>query len=227
MATFTVVSLGTLAANALWNERQPRRTGHATTTLVRDGKRAILVDPGLPAQAVAARLEERTGLTPAEITHIFLTSFKTDTCRGIRGFDHATWWVGEAERETVGGQLATALKAAAPGADEQLLRDMRAQVAILQKCRPAPDRLADGADLFPLPGVTPGLTGVLLAEPSHTTLICGDAVPTAEHVARGQTLDRVVDADQARESLQEALEIADLLICGRDNLMVNPLKRPF
>ena len=170
---------------------------------------------------------ERTGLTPAEITHIFLTSFKTDTCRGIRAFDHATWWTSEAERETVGAQLATLLKSTGPTADPAVLRDMQSQVAILQKCRPAPDRIADGADLFPLPGVSPGLTGVLLPEASHTTLICGDAVPTAEHVARGQTLDRVIDADQACESLQEALEIADLLICGRDNLIVNPLKRPF
>jgi glyoxylase-like metal-dependent hydrolase (beta-lactamase superfamily II) len=223
----TVISIGTLPANSLWNERQPRRTGHATTTLIRSADRAILVDPGLPEQAIAARLEERTGLTPAEITHVFLTSFKTDTCRGIRPFDHATWWISEAERETVGAQAATLLKAGADQADPEVLRDLRAQVAILQRCKPAPDRLADGADLFPLAGVTPGLCGVLLPEASHTTLICGDAVPTAEHVARGQTLDRCTDVDQARESFQEALEIADLLICGRDNLMVNPLKRPF
>ncbi|MFG0284522.1 MAG: MBL fold metallo-hydrolase [Phycisphaerales bacterium JB039] len=223
--SYTVISLGTLPANPLWNERQPRRTGHATSTLIRAGERAILVDPGLPEPAIAARLEERTGLTPGEITHVFLTSFKADTCRGIRAFDSATWWIGENEREKVGSQLATLLKTAE--GDSEVLRDMRAQVAILQRCKPAPDKLAEHVDLFPLPGVTPGLCGVLLPEASHTTLICGDAVPTAEHVARGVTLDRCVDVDQARESLQEALEIADLLICGRDNLIVNPLKRPF
>src|SRR5690606_387870 len=124
-------------------------TGHATTTLIRAGDRNILIDPGLPDRAIVARLEERTGLTPAEITHIFLTSFKTDTCRGIRAFDHATWWISEAERETVGAQAATLLKAGAEQADPEVLRDLRAQVAILQRCRPAPDRLADGADLFP------------------------------------------------------------------------------
>ena len=82
-------------------------------------------------------------------------------------------------------------------------------------------------DLFPLPGVTPGLTGLVLAGPRHTTVIAGDAVPTEEHLTQGKVLPWAPDVTQARESFAEVIEIADLIILGRDNLVVNPTKRPF
>ena len=67
-----VISIGTLSRNRLWNEGQPVRTPHATTTLIRAGKRTIIVDPGLPPSALGARLFERTGLTPdARVTGRF------------------------------------------------------------------------------------------------------------------------------------------------------------
>ncbi|MCR9075788.1 MAG: hypothetical protein NXI07_07100, partial [bacterium] len=72
---FRIISIGTLAANPLWDERSPVRTGHATTTLVRSGDMTLIVDPGLPAPALKARLHERSGLKPEQITHVYLTSF--------------------------------------------------------------------------------------------------------------------------------------------------------
>lgn len=59
----------------LWGERQAVRTGHATTTLVVEGEMKLLIDPGLPGTVIAARLAERANLSPADITHVFLTSF--------------------------------------------------------------------------------------------------------------------------------------------------------
>jgi glyoxylase-like metal-dependent hydrolase (beta-lactamase superfamily II) len=227
-----IISIGTLAANPLWGEAAPVRTGHATTTLIRAGDRAILVDPGLPAPAIAARLNERAGLKPEDITHVFLTSFQPATSRGIAAFDHAAWWINAAEREAVGVPLARRLKDAAGGGhdsgeDGHALRELELQVAILKRCRPAPDKLADRVDLFPLPGVTPGLAGLLVSGPRQTTLVCGDAVLTAEHLEHGRIPDSAHDLPQARESFAEAVEIADLLIPGRDNLIVNPTRRPF
>ena len=61
---FRIISIGTLGAHPLWDERQPVRTGHATTTLIRSGDMTVIVDPGLPAPALKARLHERSGLTP-------------------------------------------------------------------------------------------------------------------------------------------------------------------
>jgi glyoxylase-like metal-dependent hydrolase (beta-lactamase superfamily II) len=222
-----VISIGVLPAHPLWDERGPVRAGHATCTLVRPpgGKRVILVDPGLPEPVIASRLRERAGIGPDAVTHVFLTSFRPDTSRGINAFPKATWWVSQAEREGTGVPLVGRLKEAAENGDEELRQALELDVAILKKCEPAPDNLAPGVDLFPLPGVTPGMTGLLVAAPKSTTVICGDAVPTLEHLDRRMVLPNVYNLEQAQESFAEALEIADVLVLGRDNLVMSPGRR--
>ena len=85
----------------------------------------------------------------------------------------------------------------------------------------------EGVTLFPMPGVTPGSCGLLIEEARHTTLICGDAIPTLAHLEQGKVLPTALSVDRARQSFEEAVEIADLLIPGRDNLVVSPMKRAF
>jgi len=271
-----VISIGALAAHPLWGERpgSPARVGHSTCTLIRSGDRVILVDPSLPPATITARLDERAGLKPADITHVFLTSFKPETRRGVGAFEHATWWISEAEREGVGVPMIRRAQEAAQHGDETIVELLRTEIAVLQRCEAAPDELADHVDLFPLPGVTPGMCGVLILEPARggraapalggllgaprddgfddvddddgldddddtpprriveagadagrATLICGDAVPTIEHLERGQVLHGAVDIETAVESFREALEIADVLVPGRDNWVINPLRR--
>ena len=65
---------------------------------------------------------------------------------------------------------------------------------------------------------------MLLLLPRATALICGDAVATVEHLQQGKVLPGCFNVDQARESFAEAVEIADLLIPGRDNLTLSPLR---
>lgn len=231
-----VISIGAMGANDLWGERKPVRTGHATTTLIEapslDDKSVIhriLVDPGLPEAALVARLRERANLSPDDITHVFLTSFHPECRRAITAFERAQWLIGDRERETVGIPLAEGLKRLAtnfesPDADVEAV--LRADVAVLSRCEPAGDAIAQGVALFPLPGVSPGLCGLLL-EGRETTLICGDAIPTAEHLEKGRVPTNAADPELAKESLQEAVEIADVLVPGRDNVLVNPTRRPF
>ncbi len=232
-----ILSIGTLAAHPLWNERHPVRTGHSTTTLIQTGDAKIIVDPGLPAPALKARLGERAGLTPEVITHVFLTSFNPECRRGIGIFDKADWLIGEQEREAVGVPIAQSLarlaqnKELAEHADEKfdesqqsMLKILQQDVAELARCQPAPDSIIDNVDLFPLPGFSPGLCGLLLAELSRTTLICGDAIPTAEHLDQGKVLPTCANRKLAQESFKEAIEIADALILGRDNIIINPTK---
>lgn len=264
---YRVVSLGALSNHPLRDESRPVRTGHATTTYIEaapDGKGRgtagrtsgsgtlrIVVDPGLPGAAVAARLDERVGVSPREITHVFLTSFQPDCRRGIAAFPNAAWLISEAEREAVGVPLAMALRDAIErvresmgdealraleagnesgagfepdedGGELMLVRALQRDVAILQRCTPAPDRLARGVDLFPLPGVTPGLCGLLLNEATRTTLVCGDAIPTIEHLEQGKVLPWCADRERAQESFREAIEIADWLVLGRDNVTPSP-----
>ncbi len=230
-----ILSIGTLAAHPLWDERHPVRTGHSTTTLIRSGDATILVDPGLPAQALKARLGERANIGPGEVTHVFLTTFNPECRRGIELFDNAEWLLSEKERELIGVPLAHSLarlaetKDLAESAGEEFDEDQQAMMAVLQRdvavlarCKPAPDSIAPGVDLFPLPGFSEGLCGVLVNEPTRTTLICGDAIPTVEHLMEGKVLPTCANREKALESYQEAVEIADVLVLGRDNLSPSP-----
>lgn len=226
-----IISIGALASHPLWEEGSAVRSGHSTTTLIRAGKKAILVDPGLPDQIIVARLAERAGIKPAGITHVFLTSFNPELRRGLLAFQSAAWWISGVERDAIGAALVARVHKASQEDDEALMRTLQQEIAVLHKCQPAPDHIADDKgeriDLFPLHGVTPGLTGLLIAGSRHTTLICGDAIPTVEHLEQGKVLQDAADVALAQESFTEAIEIADFLVLGRDNVVVNPTKRPF
>lgn len=220
-----VVSIGALATHPLWGERSAVRTGHATCSLIRSGEASILVDPGLPGQVIAARLGERAGIEPDAITHVFLTSFKPETTRGLAAFDRATWWIHETERETVGVALAMEARRASESGDRELGETLAKDVALLRNCEAAPDELTGGVSLFPLPGVSPGMCGLIISEALGTTVICGDALATVEHLDQGQVLTPAADVDQARESFGEVVEIADWIVPGRDNLVANRGRR--
>ena len=222
-----MVSIGAMDAHQEWGERSAVRTGHATTTLIRGGGRIIVVDPSLPGPVMEARLGERSGLSSSDVTDVFLTSFRPDVRRGLGVFEGARWLVSEAERESVGVAMVESLRRAQESGDPELSETLTAEVEALKRCEAAPDSLIDRVDLFPMPGVTPGLTGLLIAEPRHTTLVTGDAVATVEHLSSGQVVRWSIDVARARESFAEAVEIADVMVLGRDNAVVNPTKRPF
>jgi len=222
MPTIRIISIGSLSAHPLWGEKQPVRSGHATTTLIISNKAIILVDPGLPEQAIVARLAERANLRPSDITHVFLTTFHPDTHRGITAFEKAHWLIDEKEREGAGVPLVNLLKEASARENQAGVEALTHEIAILQRCQPAPDSLAPDVDLFPLPGVTPGSCGLLVSETELTTLICGDALPTCEHIAHSMVMPMCHNLEGAKASFNEALSIADMLIPGRDNIMANP-----
>lgn len=222
---YRVISIGALAAHPLWNEKGERRPAHATTTLVRRDDAVVVVDPSLPPAALASRLDERSGLRPEAVTHVFLTCFHPVHRRGLALFPDAEWLIAEAEREAIGVHLVEQFREADTVGDAELKATLGQEIELLQRCRSAPDRLAEGVSIFPLPGVTPGLCGLLLATPRETVVICGDAIPTVEHLIDGRVHTPCHNLEQARESFSEAVEIADLLVLGRDNLVLNPVRR--
>lgn len=205
-----IISIGTLSRNLLWNESAPRRTPHATTSLIRSGKRNIVVDPGLPAPALQARFNERIGGKIEEITDVFLTHVGNDSIAGLELLEHAKWWCSEAEREILQMHLER------ESADAKVMREL------LRRLNVAPDKLAPAIDLFPLPGYTAGTCGLLISAPLSTTLIAGPAVASLDHFLAGQVLQDVKHLDKAKESLTEVYEIADLIVPGYDNYFANP-----
>jgi len=222
-----VISIGALGAHPLWNEKGECRGAHATTTLIRSGDAVILVDPSLPPKPLEARLDERAGIRPAEITHVFLTCLHPLHRRGLSLFPEAQHLVSGAEREAVGVHMVNELKTAHEAGDEELVRTIATEIEVIRHFGAAPDRLAENVDLFPLPGVTPGFAGLLVALPATTILVCGDAIPTVEHLEQGRVHSPCHDREAAQGSFREAIEIADLLVLGRDNIVLNPIRRPF
>lgn len=221
-----IVSIGALACHPLRKEGGDRRPGHATTVLLTTGDRRILVDPSLPPEALKHRLDERTGLEPDAITDVFLTDLRPERRRGIGLFGDAAWHVGELERDTYRAVIETRRRELddEDDLDPETEKLFELESRVVARCGAAPDRIAEGIDLFPLPGVTPGLCGLLLPMPRTTILVCGDAMPTIEHLEQGAILPHVANLEQAQESFREALEIADQLVPGRDNLVMNPAR---
>jgi len=220
---YRIISIGTVSQHELWGEQEHQRTAHATTTLVRSGDCVILIDPGLPPQVIKARLKERSGLEAEAVTEVFLTNFRPAHRWGLSAFSQAKWTISEMEREAIGTML---VEQFALEHDPQQRTMLEQDIALLKRFKPAADRLADQVDLFPLPGFTPGTCGLLLLDMNSTTLIASDAVATFEHLEKGQVLRGSYDIGQARDSMIEAVEIADVLIPGHDNLVLNPTRRP-
>src|SRR5688500_13547430 len=157
---FDVISIGTLSRNRLWGETTPVRTAHATTTLIRSGKRTILVDPGLPAQALAARLFERTALRPEQVDTVFLTNFRPAHRAGLGLFEDAKVLMHEIEQQATRQHLERMMNEA-PEEDVDR-RYLREELELLEQVKAADDAVAPLVDLFPLPGYTPGTCGLLL-----------------------------------------------------------------
>jgi glyoxylase-like metal-dependent hydrolase (beta-lactamase superfamily II) len=215
-----IISIGTLSRNLLWNESTTVRTAHATTTLIRSGKRTVLVDPGLPAPALAARLYERTGLQPEAVDTVFLTNSRPAHRAGLMLFAKAKILIHEVEQQSAREQLER-LIAQAP--EEDIDRKyLEKELDLLESFKITEDKIMENVDLFPLPGYTAGTCGVLVSTPLSTTLIAGDAVPSLDHFLAGQVLPDSADVKTALESLAEVYEIADLIVPGHDNLFVNP-----
>ncbi len=218
---YCIVSIGTLSHNHLWNESGAVRTSHATTTLVSDDKRLILVDPSLPAQVLSARFNERTGKQFADVTDVFCTTLRPVHRRAIAACSHATWWASEVEITGQKEYLQQVLESA-----ERLKSDevklVEAELKLLDRFKPAPEKFSPQVHLYPLPGPSMGNAGLLLTPAVHTILIAGDAALTGEHVQRGQVWEGCSDRDAAMESLKDILEIADIIVPGHDNVMFSP-----
>jgi len=215
-----IISIGTLSRNRIWGESEAVRTAHATCTLIRVGGKSILVDPGLPAAAMGARLYERTGMAPGQIDTVFLTNFRPSHRAGLALFGHAKMLIHENEEASARQQIEQLLEEAP--AEDLDRTALRAELDVLDRLSPAPDSLAKNVDLFPLFGYTPGTCGILIALPTTTLIIAGDAVPTQDHFLSGQALPDAQDIAGAHESMKEVFEIADWIVPGHDNLFANP-----
>ena len=217
-----VASIGTLSRHPLWNERGEPRTGHATTTIVRLDGVVLLVDPSLPPAMMDARLQERWGIGLTEVTHVFLTSFDPDRRRTLRGVEHASWYMHEPEIQSAETVIQEEIDRAEH--DPDVVEILKEHLSLLASFTSPEDHLFSSVDLFPLPGFTLGSCGLLLPLPKKTILITGDTVASREHLDKGSVLQNCADIEMAKESFLECIEIADVIVPGRDNVIHNPVR---
>jgi len=215
---YDILSIGALSKNPFWNEHQAVRTAHATSTLIRAGDTNIVVDPGLPGMVLNALLGERAGLKPDDIHIVFLTSFRQAHRMGLGVFKKAKWLMHEAEIDYWRGRLQGELDNARRNKTAEATA-ITEQLTYLKRIEPVEDRLADGVDSFFSPGSTAGNCGLLLTEPVGTIVIAGDAVVNRDYLQCGRVHEACFDAKRARESMQDILEVADIVIPGHDNLI--------
>lgn len=184
---YSVISIGALSRNRFWNEKTPVRAAHATTTLIQAGS-TFLVDPGLPPEILARRLDERSGLKPEQVDAVFLTTLRPVHRRSLALFSKATWLVHAPELEAMRDNLADV--AAREQEDEAVRRLVREEMALLERFRPADERLDPQVHLYPTPGITPGAAALLLPLPGSTVLIAGDAVISRDYYEAGQVYEQ-------------------------------------
>ena len=216
---YRVISIGALSKNRFWGETQPKRFPHATTTLIYDGPQTILVDPSLPAEVLAQRLEERSALTPDKIQAVFLTTFRPVHRRSLALFSGATWLMHGPEIEAVKDHLREMQeRAREDSGDSELRRLLDEELSLLSRIEPAPEHLTPQVHLFPAIGASPGSAGLLLALPTQTTVIAGDAIVTQDHCSAGQVYEHVALIEEARKSFADIVEVADEVVPGHDNV---------
>ena len=220
-----LVSLGSLSANLLWNEQHAVRTGHATCSSILHDDSHTLVNPGLPPAAMASRLHERTGQSPDTVQKVFLTSVDADHARGLEAFPSATWLAFPPELEAARERAESERDAAVEHGDHDHAESLARHLTALERIVPTEEGPTPSIDLFPSIGVTPGCCGLLLPHEGRTILIAGDAVASEAHLLAGQILP-CPDREMAQASFTEAVEIADLIVCGRDGLIPSPGRVP-
>jgi len=216
---YSVISIGTLSRNRLWDETEPKRAAHATTTLIRSDTTAILVDPALPAEILAHRLDERAGMALDDIDAVFLTNFRPVHRRALPALSRASWLMHEPEIEAAGQHLAELSDRIEQGheQDDDVTQLVQTEQSLLRQIQPADEKLTPQVHLYPTAGVTPGAAGLLLTQPSRTVVIAGDAVVTQDYYQTGRVFEKVLSLDDARGSLQDIMELADEIVPGHDN----------
>ena len=155
------------------------------------------------------------------MTDVFCTTLRPVHRRSIEAFSRARWWTSESELETYGRHLEGLLETVSRLSTDQA-GAVQADMAMLKRFRPAPDKFLRQVQLYPLPGASPGSAGLLLTPPTTTIVIAGDAAVTADHVRAGQIWHGCGDHQTAMESLRDVLEIADVIVPGHDNVMFTP-----
>lgn len=196
--------------------------GHLNLTLIDTGAQVILVDAGAGPdfQASAGQIEaslKAAGYRHEDISLIVITHGHPDHVWGILDdageaprFPHAEYAINAAEwsfwtDETLSGRLPESAKPMARGAR----RNLTAVSARTTRAN-ADAQVAPGVRLYPMPGHTPGHSGVMVESAGERLLVVADAL-THPYVSFEQPdwhFGFDMDGEQAAQTRRQILEMA-------------------
>lgn len=192
-----VITIGNISRNRYWGEGDDRgrRPALCTCTLVRAKGFVLLVDPSIEdAERMAAELDRRSGLKPADVNRVFVTHAHNDHHAGLRHFADATWL-------------------ASPGVAESINRESRYPKAI----EPAGSKIDGLVDVIPTPGHTPDHHSLRFDCEGMSVVISGDAVMTRDFFRERRGYFNSVDPAVASATITRLAELAGIIVPGHDN----------
>ena len=162
------LTLGHLSRNKFWGESDAAQYHSvvATTTLVQTEGVNILVDPTLPVEQTEALLRLHAGLGREDIHIVYATHYHGDHRVDADKYPNAKQYMSAASLQDAQAAIEEVRKG----------RGVPAFVVGLEKFLPAPEQLAPGVALYPLPGHTDGNTGLMLTAREGSVLLAGDTI---------------------------------------------------
>ena len=199
-----IITIGHLTRNIYWGEDN-RLVLHpciATCTVVESEYGNILIDPSLPADALAKELYDQTGIKAEDIAYVYSTHCHLDHWTGTEAFKNA--------------------KICMPKEDLAYLKEDRSlydgvRGKEIDRMIGISDELVPGFRLIPLPGHSLGLHGLLFEGPEGKILATGDACMGYEYFNAKRGYFWSADYKLSCESLEKAAELADIIIPGHGN----------
>lgn len=192
-----VITIGNLSRNRYWGESDEKglRPVICTTTIIKGRNFHVIVDPSLEnANAMAAELKRRTGLTPDDIDVAFVTHEHGDHHCGLPAFPKARWLASV--------QAATAINKAAK---------------YQKNVEVAGTTIFDVIDVVFTPGHTPGTTGLRFDYRGLSIFVAGDAVATKDFWDESQSYYNAIDPQEAKNSMKKIASISNIVVPGHDN----------
>lgn len=191
--------------------------GWSSVTLVRTAKQVVLVDTGSYGdRALLLSHMKEAKVAPDDVDIVFLTHFHFDHILNFDLFKNAQFYLSEQEISYVTeGGYKTACDPYVPAVIYQLLEP---QI----KSFSGEVELLPGLRTIPLPGHTPGMTGLLLEE--EQVLIAGDGIKNGHEFFSQKIPPVFASPKDALLSYGRAKDIAKVIIPGHDNPFRIPIR---
>ena len=177
----------------------------------------ILVDPTLPVEQTEALLQLHAGLGREDIHIVYATHYHGDHRVDADKYPNAKQYMSAASLQ----DAQAAIEEVRQG------RGVPAFVVGLEDFLPAPEQLAPGVTLYPLPGHTDGNTGLMLTAREGSVLLAGDTIMGEEYFCAGEGYWFNTSAEKTHESIVRAARDADIVVPGHGDIFLTEGRSKF